>query len=300
VTQVVNKTNSTLSTVTSSANPSVVGQSVTFSTTVGGIGGGVATGTVTFFDGGVQIGTGTLNASSTATFTTSALALGTHSITASYPGDANVNASATTAALTQTVNKDATTTTITTSSQPAFVGGSATYTATVTANAPGSGVPTGTVQFKDNGVNLGGPVTLVAGKASVTETNLNLGLHTITAAYSGDANFLASTGTLAQISAFRFIDPVNGNTLIIDTVNSRYTFIAGNGTTIALNVPVLIQFDSSAPERVLRITSASPIVTEVLIDEGPPGTLQGKFYVPSTGQNFVMNITSGVSLNPNP
>jgi len=299
VNQVITKTNSTLSNVTSNANPSVFGQSVTFSTTVGGTGGGVATGTVTFFDNGVQIGTGTINGSNVATFTTNALAVGTHSITASFPGDNNVNGSTTAGALTQTVNKDATTTVVTTSAQPAFRGGSATITATVNPNAPGSGVPTGTVQFRDNGVNVGGPVTLVAGKATVTLNNLPLGQHTITAIYSGDGNFLASTGTLAQIVAFRFVDPVNGNTLIIDTVNSRYTFIAGNGTTIVSNVPVVIQF-ANFGTRVLRFRSVTPIVAEVTIDETAPGTLQAKFYVPSTGQDFVMNINSGVTLSPLP
>src|SRR5262249_50224061 len=157
----------------------------------------------------------------------------------------------------------------------------------VTANAPGSGVPTGTVQFRDNGVNVGTPVTLVNGAASITLTTLPLGLHTITAIYSGDGNFLPSTGTLALVVAFRFVDPSNGNTLIIDTVNSRYTFIAGNATTIVSNVPVVIQF-ANLGTRVLRFRSVNPIVTEVTIDESAPGTLQGKFYVPSTGQDFVM------------
>ena len=301
VTQVVNKTNSTLSNVTSSANPSVFGQNVTFSTTIGGVGGGVATGPVTFFDNGVQIGQPvTPNSSNVATLTINTLAVGTHSITASFAGDANVNPSTTAGALIQTVNKDSTTTTVTSNLNPAFRGGNATVTATVTANPPGSGVPTGTVQFRDNGVNVGAPVTLVNGAASITLTNLPLGLHNITAIYSGDGNFLGSTSaTFALVVAFRFVDPVNGNTLIIDTVNSRYTFIAGNGTTIVSNVPVVIQF-ATAGTRVLRFRSVTPIVTEVTIDESAPGTLQGKFYVPSTGQDFVMNINSGVTLGPLP
>jgi hypothetical protein len=57
---------------------------------------------VTFFDGGTQIGTGTL-AAGTATFTTSSLAVGSHSITAKYGGDPN-NVASTSAALTQTVS----------------------------------------------------------------------------------------------------------------------------------------------------------------------------------------------------
>ena len=57
---------------------------------------------VTFFDGGTQIGTATL-VGGTASFTTSSLSVGRHSITARYDGDINNNSS-TSAALIQNVN----------------------------------------------------------------------------------------------------------------------------------------------------------------------------------------------------
>jgi hypothetical protein len=59
---------------------------------------------VTFLDGATPLGTGTLNASGVATFSTSALSVGTHSITAAYDGDTN-DAGSTSAALTQTVKR---------------------------------------------------------------------------------------------------------------------------------------------------------------------------------------------------
>jgi hypothetical protein len=81
----------TWTTLTSSANPSLVGQAVTFTATVKVIGGGgTPTGTVTFKDGTATLGTGTLNGSGQATFTTSSLALGTHPITAVYGGDGSL------------------------------------------------------------------------------------------------------------------------------------------------------------------------------------------------------------------
>jgi len=75
--------------VSSSANPSVSGQSVTFTATVTAKspGGATPTGTVTFKDGLSTLDTGTLNSSSQARFMTSTLAVGSHSI-ASYGGDA--------------------------------------------------------------------------------------------------------------------------------------------------------------------------------------------------------------------
>jgi len=78
----------------SSKNPSTHGTAVTFTATITPAFGGVATGTVTFKNGTTVLGTGTVNASNKATFTTSTLAVGTHSITASYPGNADFTASA--------------------------------------------------------------------------------------------------------------------------------------------------------------------------------------------------------------
>src|SRR5437868_14475227 len=71
--------------VSSAPNPSVFGQPVAFTAFVGGGTNGV---TVSFLDGSNPIGTGVLN-SQQATFTTSSLSKGLHTINASYPGDAN-------------------------------------------------------------------------------------------------------------------------------------------------------------------------------------------------------------------
>lgn len=85
---------SSTTTLTSSASSAVVGSSLTFTSTVtGGSGGAAPTGTVTFKDGTTTLGTGTVNASGVATYATSALAAGSHSITASYGGDTNNAAS---------------------------------------------------------------------------------------------------------------------------------------------------------------------------------------------------------------
>lgn len=84
----------TTTVLSSSANPSQNGQSITFTATVtSGPGGGTPTGSVTFMDGAATLGTGTLNGSGVATFTTSALSGGIHSITASYAATANWQAS---------------------------------------------------------------------------------------------------------------------------------------------------------------------------------------------------------------
>ncbi len=85
--------------LSSSVNPSVPGQSVTFTATVSG--GSSPSGTVTFRDGGSLIGTASLSGT-IATFTTSSLALGNHAITAAYSGNAS-NAASSSAVLQQSV-----------------------------------------------------------------------------------------------------------------------------------------------------------------------------------------------------
>ena len=92
---------STATSTSSSANPSTFGQPVTFVATVS-MSGGTPSGTVTFRNGTTTLGTGTLNGAGQATFTTSSLTVGSHSITAVYGGSGSFTAS-TSAALIQVV-----------------------------------------------------------------------------------------------------------------------------------------------------------------------------------------------------
>ena len=78
----------TTTTLASSLNPSVLGQSLVLTASVTSTF-GTPTGTVTFYDGGISIGTSILNGSSEAALTTNGLSSGTHSITASYSGDSS-------------------------------------------------------------------------------------------------------------------------------------------------------------------------------------------------------------------
>ncbi|MBB5048945.1 hypothetical protein HNR60_003716 [Rhodopseudomonas rhenobacensis] len=91
----------TTTSLSSSRNPSEAGQAVTFTATVNA-GGVTPTGTVTFNDGGVAIGSAILSGG-TAALTTSALTIGTHSITAVFAGNANF-AGSTSSPLLQAVN----------------------------------------------------------------------------------------------------------------------------------------------------------------------------------------------------
>ena len=200
VTQVVNKAVTTAS-VASAANPSAFGQSVTFTATVsaGGSTAAAATGSVNFMDGAMLLGSGSL-AGGTATFSTTSLAVGSHAITAVYTGDASFAGSTSATAVTQVVNKAATTTNVVSSLNPSAFGQSVTFTATVSASGPGAGAATGGVNFMDGTTSLGSG-TLTFGTATFTTSTLAIGSHNITAVYNGDGNFTGSTSSpaLAQV-----------------------------------------------------------------------------------------------------
>ncbi|WP_316785213.1 Ig-like domain-containing protein, partial [Streptomyces sasae] len=148
-TQTVNAAN-TSTTLTSSPDPSVFGQAKVLTATVSPVapGAGVPTGSVTFFDGMTSLGTGTLDGSGVATLSVSNLSVGSHALTAGYAGTADYNSS-TSAVDTQTVTAANTTTTLTSSPDPSVFGQAKVLTATVTAVAPGTGTPSGSVTFFD-------------------------------------------------------------------------------------------------------------------------------------------------------
>lgn len=170
-------------TVTSSANPGVGGQTLTFTATVTG---SSPSGTVQFADSGVNLGSPLALSSGVATLALGTLSLGSHSITARYSGDTG-NLSSLSAALAQTILSP---TTVTLTAAPASIaaGQALTLQATVTGLSP-----QGTIQFKDGSTLLGPSIPLAAGIATLgTHALTSAGSHVLTAEYSGDGNNASS------------------------------------------------------------------------------------------------------------
>ena len=89
--------------------------------------------------------------------------------------------------------RPATTTTLTSTPNPSTVGQAVTLTATVRPVAPATGVPTGTVTFRDGAATIGTATLGATGSASISVSTLAAGSHSLTAAYGGSLDFLAST-----------------------------------------------------------------------------------------------------------
>lgn len=137
----------------------------------------------------------TNNSTASTTFTPSAV--GTATVTATLDAE-TVNT-------TITVTQAAATVVVASDNNPSNYGEAVTFTATVTAGA------TGTIQFQANGTNIGGPVAIAGNTAQVTTSTLPAGTHSITAVYSGDANY-ASTTSAPLTQTVNQVTPVVGLT----------------------------------------------------------------------------------------
>lgn len=187
----VNKANTTAAITNGAAlssTPSVIGQSVAINFSVTGAFGNNPTapsGTVTVSDG-TNSCTGTVVAGTCSIVFTS---VGSKTLTATYAGDANFNASLASVSVSHTVNKANTTTSITSDDpDPSAVGQSVTVKYRVTVNAPGGGIPTGNVTVSDGAISCTG--TVAAGQCLLTFTSA--GAKSLTATYAGDSNFNGS------------------------------------------------------------------------------------------------------------
>src|SRR5208337_2347795 len=262
---------STATAVVSSASRVTSGQLVTFTAVVTG---DSPTGSVQFLDGATSLGTAIALTGNVATYTTSTLALGTHSITAAYKGDA-FNSPSTSPALPEFVSKNApTTNTLVASVDPIIVGQSVTFTATVTGTSP-----TGTIQFMDGAASLGSPVVLISGTAALTTSGLTIGTHSITAVYPGDtANAPSTSAALSEVvSLYATTTTVSSSTnpAMVGQFITYTATVTGNNPT----GPVLFR-DGATPLVTLKPGTSGP--GNLPVSNPPPANPQS--LVLSSGQ----------------
>ena len=148
---------------------------------------GTPTGIVSLsIDGGAAKTQGLINGSTT--YTIPSPSIGSHPLSATYAAQGNFGSSS--ASGTLIVSRASTSTGVTSSLNPSLSGDRVTFTATVTPSTA-----TGTVTFKDNTTVLG-TGTLSGGVAKFSTSTLSVASHSITAVYSSDTNYAASTSSI--------------------------------------------------------------------------------------------------------
>jgi hypothetical protein len=234
--------NTTAVTLTSSINPSLVGQSTNLTATISSLGTfGAPTGTIQFFDGTTSLGTVTVSGAA-ATLPVSFSTAGTHELKAVYTSTNPDLTNATSANYPQQVLNIAALA-LSSSVNPSLPGQSTTLTATLTA----LGTPTGSVKFYD-GTTLLGTSPLNGTTATLSVSFTTTGNHILTAVYSGDTltetitsppltQVVLYTTTATLTSSVNPVD-VNANTTLTATVHSSSGTPTGtvtfksNGVTI--------------------------------------------------------------------
>jgi MYXO-CTERM domain-containing protein len=301
----------TTTTLASSANPSVINQSVTFTATVTGSN-AAPTGTVSFYDGSMLIGTGTLTATtgavSTATFSTSILTLGSHNITATYANTLNFGPSSS-ATLVQVVNLIPSSITITGLISPIYYGQIIGNTAII--NVAGFSSGGFSKVYIDNVLVCTLPVaagTTLACPAN-TGAGYNSGTHSIYATYTGDPEYAPSTtptytvviqpdNTITTLTSSNNPILTTQTTTFTATVSAPYATPIGsvtffNGATPLATVPVNAQ-------GVATFTTSLPAGADNIIASYPASL---NFNASSTSLTEQVNIPMprfSLSVTPNP
>jgi hypothetical protein len=226
----------TTTSLTASPNPVATGQTLTLTAAVQGTGSIAPAGTVSFMSGSTPLGTAPVNSSGVATLTITTLAVGTYSLTAQYSGNA-IFLSSTSAVVSATVSSQATTTTTTLTASPNPVATGQTLTLTAAVQGSGSTALGGTVSFMNGSALLGSATLNSSGVATLTTTSLAAETYSLTAQYSGYANFLSSTSAAVSVT-------VNAQTTTTDQAFSlnttgsapSQTVQPGNSAVYTLNV----------------------------------------------------------------
>ena len=191
-----------------------------------------------------------------------------------------------------TITPATTTTILVSSADPSILGQAVTYTATVTADAPSTGTPSGTVQFQVDGSDYGNPATLAENNtASLTLSTLAAGAHTIVAVYTpAGSNFLASTSSVCPEQ----VNEVNSQNLA-NVIEQMMT--ANPGQPITIDIQTLD--NTAAQGQVAAIDALGPQNTPITFQLGlsSGGNYQSLHASPPQNVTLVITGTLGQSGN---
>lgn len=179
---------------TTSPNPSVFGQKVTFTATVTTTGFFTPGGVVSFQSPSGIIASVSLNSSGVATLVKASLNAAVYPVSAVYRGN-GYNQGSTSSVINQVVQQATSAAQIASSLNPSTVGQPVTFTAKITSPTV---IPYGSVTFAAGNTVLG-TVPLSAGKATLTTSSLPAGSTVIAVTYPGDTNIAKSSTSITQV-----------------------------------------------------------------------------------------------------
>jgi sugar lactone lactonase YvrE len=269
-------------TLVSSINPALTLDTPVLTATIKTSTAPVPTGSIRFLEGTTLLGTGVLNANGTATVTAAAFAAGTHVITAQYAGDAATDA-ATSAGLTLVVNLRATQTTLTSTAASTATNGVLSLVSVVKGTGPVA--PTGIVTFSSGGKSIGSGRVDATGVATLSVQNTVVDEAVLTASYSGDVNYAASTSADVQIpttNATNFTLSLTPSTLNVQSKKYAETYLViqslgGFSDTLSLGCLGLPYAATCTFEKVsVGLPADGQVKVKVTVDTGSPLTAGGE------------------------
>ncbi len=242
---------------------------------------GAIAGQIVFTDGATVIATVPLNVALTASLDLRALAVGVHTLTATYQG--NTNYASSSGGVTESVVKTAASASLTSITNPTLAGKTAAFSVVVTS---ATGMPTGSVSLMD-GTTVVGMATLNAqGVATFSTTTLSVGMHALTGVYNGDANYLATTSA-----------PVT------QTVNLAAAAVTLTGPSAPVNLTAAAAFTSVLTSPGIAPTGTLTLQEGATVIASQPVSGTGTFHFSSStlsgGQHTLIVVYSGNAYNAN-
>jgi hypothetical protein len=230
------------------------------------------TGSVQFSVDGTPTGAPVPLTSAQAQKTFNGLARGVHAVDATYTPD-SVSFNSSGVRVRVAVRQAGTTTNLSVDPSPAAFGDEVTLTADVDVLAPGAGGPTGSIQFADEYGPIGDPVPIDADGVAQIALVEYLGDHYMSAYYSGDDDFYASTGgaTLSVFDPNATTDPPPGDLTptTIALVSSKNPVAPGESYTVTATVSPAAASDNSLGG---SVTFTTGTVTHDPVQLGPEHT----------------------------
>jgi len=257
--------------------PQVFGTSETLTATVSP----TATGTVQFENGAANLGSPVAVTAGVATYTTSALPVGTLTLKAVFTPTAGNGFAGSNGTASFTVTPIATTTVLTVApASPQFLGTSETLTATVSPTA------TGTVQFENGTTDLGAAVSVTAGVAHYTTAALPAGtltLHAVFAPTAGDG-YAGSTGTASFT-----VTPLTATSTSLTVAPAGPQLVGTSETLTATVSPTAsgtVQFEVNSAPIGSPVAVTAGVATYTTTALPPGGLTLGAVFTPTAGNGF--------------